>query len=114
MALPTMYGSYPLTADGVNNAVTATAPGVYMLGKIENGTFYVGYVGRSDTDVNDRLQDHVKLSDSHFQFAYCASAEAAFYAECELFHAYCRSRNPNHPARPEGTFLRCPNQSCPV
>lgn len=115
MALPTLYGPFPLTTDGVNNAVTAkNTPGVYALGYTRENTFYIGYVGRSDECVHQRLCDHVTLSDPQFKVSYCASATEAFYAECELYHAYGGSRNPNHPARPKGTNLRCPRLDCPV
>lgn len=72
------------------------------------------YVGRSDECVHDRLCDHVPLDDPEFKFNYCASVEAAFYAECELYHTFGGKRNPNHPARPAGTRLRCPRLDCPV
>lgn len=108
MALPNLTGPYYLTTDGVNKSVTRTSAGVYALGKLSDGVFYIGYVGRSDDDVNKRLLDHVKLSDPQFKIAYCSSAQAAFLAECELWHEYGGSRNPIHPARPAGTNYKCP------
>lgn len=112
MATPFLAGPYPLTDNGVNSAVTTTSAGVYALGRLINGIFQIGYVGRSDDDVNRRLHDHVKLPDPEFRFAYCGSAQAAFLAECELWHAYGGVRNPIHPARPKGAYYKCPVAGC--
>jgi hypothetical protein len=114
MATSGLNGPYPLTADGVNAAVKPGYPGVYALGNTKDNTFYIGYVGRSDDDVHGRLCDHIKLPDPQFKFNYCTTPEAAFYAECELFHTFGGSRNEIHPARPEGTNHRCPRTDCPI
>jgi hypothetical protein len=108
MARPTLSGPYPLTTVGVDGAVTSKSPGVYALGKFENATFYIHYVGRSDDDVGARLKQHVKEWYPQFKFAYATSPKDAFEKECELFHDFGGSNNPNHPSRPAGTTWRCP------
>ena len=56
MASLNMNGPYPLNDTEINKQVTKKSPGNYGLGHInEKNTFIVKYVGRSDTDVNDRL-----------------------------------------------------------
>jgi hypothetical protein len=59
MRLLEMNGSYPLTDEGVDETVTRTAPGNYALGYMDGSTFMVFYIGRSDSDVRDRLHEWV-------------------------------------------------------
>ena len=113
MSVPQMDRNYLLTQDGINQAVTYISAGVYDLGYVQNGTFYVQGGGRSDDHLNRRLHDY-EGQFKHFQYAYAPSAEQAFYMECELWHAYGGTNNPNRPARPAGTNLRCPLPSCPI
>ena len=54
MASLGMNGPYDLTNDQIDKQVTKTSPGNYALGYSEDKTFFVKYVGRSDTDLNGR------------------------------------------------------------
>ena len=54
-----MSGSYPLTEQAIDEALTRTSPGNYALGYMDRGTFIVSYVGRSDSDVKQRLHEWV-------------------------------------------------------
>jgi hypothetical protein len=54
-----MSGSYPLTEEAIDDALTQAAPGNYALGYMDGGTFVVSYVGRSDSDLKQRLHEWV-------------------------------------------------------
>jgi hypothetical protein len=41
-----MNGSYPLSDDAIDGALTRTSPGNYALGYMDGDTFNVFYVGR--------------------------------------------------------------------
>lgn len=111
MASSGLKGSFPLTDDKINEEVSRTSPGAYALGYVKNESFYIDYVGRSDTDVNDRLHDHVGKY-SRFKYDYFGSAKAAFEKECMLYHDFNPKDNEVHPARPNGTTWKCPVASC--
>jgi hypothetical protein len=98
----------------IDEAVTRRMPGVYALGhaSIDN-KFVIDRIGRSDTDLAARLKsDEYKGRFTWFQAAYVGNADAAYHAECELYHSYGGKLNPNHPARPAGKFHRC--NHCPI
>jgi hypothetical protein len=110
MAVPELSETFKLSDEAINNIVTKTSPGVYALDKTSSGPFKPSYVGRSDSDINARL--HRWANDGRYKFfqgRYCDSAEEAFEAECQLYHALAPEDNINHPARPNGS-----NWSCPV
>lgn len=108
MAVPTLFGPYPLTTKGVEENIPVKSPGVYALGSTRANTFYITYVGRSDEDVAARLKNHVALPDPQFKFTYASSAVDAFEKECELYHEYRTNANQVHPARPQGSNRKCP------
>jgi len=64
-----------------------TSPGNYSLGRVADGTFYVSYVGRSDSDLNDRLKDWVGEY-KKFKFSYATSPKAAFEKKCQNYHDF--------------------------
>ena len=110
MASLNMQGSYDLTNEEIDRRITKTSPGNYALGRVGNDTFYVHYVGRSDTDLNDRLKDWVG-SYKRFKFSYATSPKAAFEKECTNYHDFGKSEkldNEIHPQRPDGTNWKCP------
>ena len=88
-----------------------TAPGAYALGRVNGDTFYVDYVGRSDSDLNDRLKDWTDSSVyTHFKYGFFQSAKAAFDKECALFHDFgetAKLHNSIHPDRPSGSGWKC-------
>lgn len=53
-----LKGYYPLTANKIDEVVTKISSGAYALGTRKGDKFIVKYVGRSDTDLNNRLKDH--------------------------------------------------------
>jgi hypothetical protein len=93
----------------IDAAVKYRSPGVYALGYIApSGTFMIQRVGRSDVDLAARLKsDEYKGKFNHFKAAYSVNADAAFHDECELYHKYGGTNNPNHPARPAGKNHKC-------
>jgi hypothetical protein len=54
-----MKGSYPLSHEAIDDAVTRTSAGNYALGYMDGDVFVVFYVGRSDSDVKRILHDWV-------------------------------------------------------
>lgn len=107
MASSGLRGSFPLTHESINTNVTKTSPGAYALGYVSETTFYIDYVGRSDTNVATRLKQHIGAY-RRFKFEYYASAKAAFEKECRLYHDFKPTDNKVHPARPNGSGWECP------
>lgn len=56
-----MRGCYPLEDAVIDEQLTYTSPGNYALGYMEGGTFTVFYVGRSDSDLRQRLHEWVGM-----------------------------------------------------
>ena len=107
MASSGLKGSFVLTDDKIDEEITQTSAGAYALGYTTDSTFTIEYVGRSDTDVNDRLHDHVGKY-KRFKYDYFSSPKAAFEKECCLWHDFNPRDNKVHPARPAGTNWKCP------
>lgn len=112
MASLEMNGPYQLTSNKVDEEVTRTSPGNYALGYTkDDGTFIVQYVGRSDSDVNDRLYDWEDTKYKKFKYSYASTAKAAFEKECKNYHDFGESEkldNESHPDRPNGSDWKCP------
>ena len=103
-----LSGPFTFNQPTIDSIVNKKSPGVYALGYTQNGTFMIQRVGRSDYDLNARLKsDEYKGKYREFKGWYYPTADDAFHAECELFHAYGGSNNPNHPARPFGKNHKC-------
>ena len=64
-----MSGSYPLTAEAIDERLTRKSPGNYALGYLDSGTFMVFYVGRSDSDLRHRLHEWVGAPSHYDRFA---------------------------------------------
>lgn len=105
-----MEGPYNLDTETIEANVTRTSPGNYALGrKGEEGKFLVGYVGRSDSDVGDRLKSWVgETKKPLFKFSYATSPKAAFEKECENYHDFNPPDNDVHPDRPDDSDWCCP------
>lgn len=114
MASTGLNGPYVLTTEKIDDIITKKSPGTYALGRTDKeGFFRISRVGRSDSDVNGRLKNHVGDYD-RFKYGYSASAWAAFEKECTLYHDFTPPDNHIHPARPEGTSWKCPVDGCVV
>jgi hypothetical protein len=69
-----MNGSYPLSDETIDEVLTRTSPGNYALGYMDGDAFEVFYVGRSDSDVRQRLHEWVGMPSCYDQFASPAKA----------------------------------------
>jgi len=107
-------GVHKLDVATIDSVVNETSPGVYVLTrKSVAETFYVNYVGRSDSDLNARLKQWAATGKyTHFKAAYYSTAKAAFEKECTIFHDFGGLDNTNHPQRPAGTSYDCPAPGC--
>lgn len=111
MATLDMQGPYNFTSAEIDRVVTRTSPGNYALGRTEGETFFVHYVGRSDSDVNQELKARLALNYTKFKYSYATSTKAAFEKECRNYHDFGGSEkldNKIHPSRPPGTGWKCP------
>jgi len=110
MASLGMNGPFDLDEKTINSMVTKKSAGNYALGRInDEGTFLVGYVGRSDQDINGRLKNWVdETKYSKFKFSYAFSPKAAFENECKNYHDFDPPLNDSHPDRPNDTNWKCP------
>lgn len=104
-------GPYKLSEEKIDEIITETKLGVYVLGHINNrGVFIVEYVGRSDDDLNDRLHDWVGEYEQ-FKATYYNSAKKAFEKECGIYHDFGEKEkldNEVHPDRPDNSNWECP------
>jgi hypothetical protein len=69
-----MNGSYPLSDDAIDETLTRASPGNYALGYMDGDTFNVFYVGRSDSDVRQRLHEWVSIPSRYENYASPAKA----------------------------------------
>jgi hypothetical protein len=69
-----MSGSFPLDDEMIDEVVSRTSPGNYALGYMDEGTFLVFYVGRSDSDVRHRLHEWVGAPSQYERYASSARA----------------------------------------
>ena len=103
-----LNGPHSLSFDGINTVLAVRSPGTFALGYVgRDNAFYINYVGRSDEDIGQRLQDLIG-SDASFKFSLANSAQEAFWRECELFHMFRPPANRVHPGRPHNTNWVCP------
>jgi len=102
-----MSGPHSLDTWTISNKVPKSTPGGYILSRDRKT---VHYVGRSDTDLVERLNQHVVNHQkyTHFWFETTSSAKAAFELECSWWHKYQPDDNENHPDRPNGSGWQCP------
>ena len=93
MASLDMQGAYYFSSKVVDIIVTETSPGNYALGETKDKTFFVKYVGRSDTDINKELKSRLPSDHPEFKYSYATSAKAAFEKECYNYHDLARAKN---------------------
>lgn len=103
-----LLGPLRLAYDEITNAIPKVGPGAFVLGHHgQDGRFYVQYVGRADDNLRDTLLQRIG-SGNLFKFRNVSTGEAAFHAECELFHDFQPPGNRMHPDRSPGTKWECP------
>lgn len=105
-----MEGPYRFNVKTINEKVTRTSPGNYVLGRrTEQGAFLFSYIGRANADLNSKLKSRAaKINKPFFKFRYSDSAQEAFRTECENYHDYVKNGKSKHPKRPEDTNWQCP------
>lgn len=100
-----MKGKFPLTNTSIDSFVP-TGPGAYILVNSSNNAVYVG---RSDSDLNSRLKNHLsgneqnswiqRSSPTDYYFEVTVNAQEAYKLECGWFHKYKPNCNTAHPAK---------------
>jgi len=115
VAIPSgLFGPFDLTAQVIDARIPFSLPGAYLLGPAEPlnpGAVIPRYAGRSDDDVAARLKRHVGAYPK-FLYDTFPTALLAFEKECGLYHTFNPPDNIVHPARPQGTRLKCPWPGC--
>lgn len=104
---------HPFSAGVVRETVVGGCKGAYTLGSLVGGVYTVGYVGRSDRCVRERLVAHELLGEfDAFAVRYADDAPNAFVLECAFWHelhdAGLPMLNRVHPATPRHSGLACP------
>ena len=109
-----MKGPYSLTEGQIDANVLPQA-GAYILVNTSNNAIYVG---KADSDLNNRLKDHLPQNEVNtcikrsgvnaFYFEHTQSSKDAYILECDWYHKYRPTCNAAHPAK---GFL---NWFCPI
>lgn len=120
MASLNMGSSYPYTLEEIESRIAPGCIGNYAYGYLnDGGQFVVKYVGRSDTDLRERIKHGLEdmkanpeLKYQRFKFSYAETPEEAFRKECRNYHDFGEDRgslnNNYHPDAPDGTNCSCP------
>ena len=120
MASLGMGNSHPLTVEKIDEVVLPERIGNYAYGYLNNqGRFVVRYIGRSDSDLRERIKhgvDDMRIDSSLryecFKFSYAESVKEAYEKECHNYHDFGGDRgflcNEIHPAKPEEYDGFCP------
>ncbi len=120
MASLNMGFSFCLTNEVIDKVVAPNRIGNYAFGYLNaQATFIVRYVGRSDTDLRERLKHGIADMEvdpdcryERFKFSYAATAKEAYEKECYNYHDFGgdkgKLRNINHPTKPKGYDGGCP------
>ncbi|HWO57864.1 MAG TPA: hypothetical protein VNN55_09880 [bacterium] len=105
-------GPYTLTLKAVEWLRDESWPGVFVLGESsrESGSFHVEYVGRSDTNLADRISEWIGTH-PEFMFAFTETPWQAFLEECHIFHHLHPSGNQSHPVASLYRGWQCPDCS---
>ena len=111
MAQLNMNGPFDLNQDTIDRIIPNGIPGNYAYGYMENNTFIVQYVGRSDTNLRERI-GHGIGKYSLFKASIASSAQEAYNKECINWHDFGGEDglldNKIHPAKPERGLGVCP------
>lgn len=101
---------YPFNKDTIEAIIADNRIGNYALGYVSEDRFHVQYVGRSDTNLKERLLSHIDEEDyRYFKFSYADFPAQAYKKECKNYHDFRRGlKNKIHPDKPVGTNLKCP------
>jgi hypothetical protein len=118
-----MNGPYDFNKDSIDINITKISGGNYALGLVDMYTnnFHVTYLGRSDSNVKDRLIQKLNeaknisskyiTKNTSFKYSYATSPKEAFEKECSNYHAFVRSKKLTsnvHPKKSEDADWKCP------
>lgn len=109
----TMEDIYPFYEETIDELIPPDTIGNYILGyRVGKSEIQIRYVGRSDTDLNRRLHEHLEDPYDAFMFNTQNTPEEAYIEECWNWHG-CdgpqgRLENKIHPDKPEGCEATCP------
>lgn len=106
MAVSGLKGSFPFTAEMIEEEIKHNAPGVFTLGNLDARRFKTLYIGRADTNLKQALMKRLNQT-THFKYEQYDDVETAFKKECDLFHLFKPKAN-LHPQRPPNRDWRCP------
>ena len=111
MASLNMNGPYPLTKEEIDKRITKISACNYAYGHTnDKGSFVVEYVGRADSDLNDRIKHGIGQY-KEFKYSYAQSAKEAYEKECKNFHDFGEDKkldNKYHPDKPDNKDYSCP------
>ncbi len=108
-----LSGPYVLSEQEIKRIARFKKPGAFAFGLLdEKGTFIPRVLGMSGTDISRRLHEGLEKY-SHFKVRYTDSAKQAFYAWCEIYHAFCNGticplERREHPEHPQEESWKCP------
>ena len=118
-----MEGPFDFNINSIDINVNKVCGGNYALGTEDKITsnFHVTYVGRSDSDLNNKLKKKLSQTKSivskfeqkniSFKYSYAFSPKEAFDKECYNYHSFVRSKkltNNIHPEKPKDVSCMCP------
>ena len=111
MASLNMNGPYPLTKEDIDNRIPVGSIGNYAYGYTnKENVFIVQYVGRSDSDLNDRAKHGIGQY-KEYKYSIARTIKEAFEKECRNYHDFgenAKLDNDIHPDKPDGTSYECP------
>lgn len=100
-----MKGPYKFPMFKIDSNLLGGA-GTYILVNVNNNAIYVG---RSDSNLNNRLKDHLPQNEANicinrcgvdaFYFEITRSTKEAYNLECEWYHRYTPTCNNAHPLK---------------
>lgn len=111
MATLEMQGPYDLTQKEIDRLIPKGMIGNYAYGYKKDNVFIVQYVGRSDTDLHERIAHGINKYPL-FKFSFAKSEKEAFNKECKNWHDFGGEDgsldNKIHPDKPVGIIAFCP------
>ena len=110
-----MTCTYTLDNETIDMYVDDNRIGNYALGYLEDKSFIVCYVGRSDIDLKSRLKQHINENNLYkcFKFSYAIDEREAYLKECKNWHDFGGLENLLmniiHPDKPKNIKnVKCP------
>ncbi len=110
-----MEGPFQLTDSVIDTVINNTGPAVFLLRRIEETSKYAHYralVGRTDSNLAEKLKGWVDSDYRVFSFQYVESADAAFRQQCTIWHEldgpHGKLDNHGHPAPNNEQIIQCP------